>query len=116
MKPVSRAINMADKNNRPLRPKAAWRDLTDEQVKNLPSTRDEAYATDSLYYYNGSPCIRGHISPRYRTGRTCLMCKHEDNLKAAKNTKPSTKNKIKSILPTVVMGIKMSMSLSDNKE
>jgi len=37
---------MANKNHHPLR--AAWRNLTDKQMKELPATQKEAYDKDSL--------------------------------------------------------------------
>ncbi len=93
---------------------AEWRGLTEKQIKALPSTWEEAYATDCLYFYPGVVCIREHISPKSRSGRSCLMCVEEDRIKKIKNN--SSSKKIKNILPTVIMGIKMNILLSDNKE
>ena len=46
---------------------------TMEDLRALPKTRDEAIAEDGRYYFSGSPCRHGHLSPRRLDGH-CLEC------------------------------------------
>jgi 5-methylcytosine-specific restriction endonuclease McrA len=48
----------------------------------LPTTRKEAQATGSKYYFTGEACKYGHIAPR-KTKGACLMCLEEEWKKAA---------------------------------
>ena len=40
----------------------------------LPTTRQEAEAAGSKWYYTGVPCGRGHTRPRYTSTCQCLGC------------------------------------------
>lgn len=41
---------------------------------NLPSTRAEAQAAKSKFYFTGKPCKHGHVAPRLVKG-TCVECR-----------------------------------------
>lgn len=41
---------------------------------NLPKTAKEARETNSLYYFTGKPCKRGHISKRVTKKKMCYRC------------------------------------------
>jgi len=96
---------------------ATWRKFTEEDVKNLPLTRDGAYAIGILYYYPGTACIRNHISPKSRSGRSCMMCRDKARKKKIiNNIKFLVNKKINSIFPIVIFGIKINFLLSNNKD
>lgn len=42
--------------------------------KQLPTTRTEALANGSTYYFTGEKCIHGHRAPRYTSTRRCVAC------------------------------------------
>lgn len=37
-------------------------------------TRKEATRLDLVRYFTGKPCIRGHVSERWRKGGHCVAC------------------------------------------
>lgn len=43
-------------------------------MEHLPSTRAEAKAAGSLWYYTGKPCKRGHVSDRQTANGMCRIC------------------------------------------
>lgn len=45
----------------------------------LPGSRVAALLVGFGKYFTGSPCVRGHISPRYVKKRKCVRCAAEDN-------------------------------------
>lgn len=96
--------------------KAAWRLLTEEEIKNLPLTGEESFEIGVFYYYPGRTCLRNHISPRARSGRSCMMCREEDRIKKIKLKGKSPPKNINSNLPIIVFGIIISVLFSDNKE
>jgi len=96
---------------------AVWRDLTEKQIKALPLTGKEAYAIGIFYYYPGVVCMRNHISPKARSGRSCMMCREEDRKKKIiTNINFLANKKINSIFPTVIFGIRINTLLSKNKD
>ncbi len=46
---------------------------TNEDLKALPKSKDEAIAEGGRYYFSGSPCMNGHLCPRRLDGY-CLEC------------------------------------------
>ncbi len=46
---------------------------TNEDLRALPKSKGEAIAEDGRYYFSGSPCRHGHLSPRLLDGR-CIEC------------------------------------------
>ncbi len=52
--------------------------LRDIDRSNLPTNRSEASESDSLYFYTGRPCNRGHNAPRYTSTGLCLECSREN--------------------------------------
>lgn len=44
----------------------------------LPASRSEAKASGTKHYFTGSPCIRGHIAPRFTSIGKCKQCAVED--------------------------------------
>ncbi len=49
------------------------RTWTNEDLRALPKSKDEAIAEGGRYYFSGSPCMHGHLCPRHLDGR-CLEC------------------------------------------
>ena len=45
---------------------------------NLPTTRKEAKAQNSKYYFTGIPCKRGHVDKRETKKGICSTCRRED--------------------------------------
>jgi len=114
MKPVSKVISMANIKHRPL--KAAWRFLTEKEIKNLPPTEKAAYEMKSLYYFTGKPCKHGHMAPKSRSARHCLICKDNKKAEYRDNKKLLIKKLVDKHKLMIVMGINMFVLLSDNKE
>ena len=102
---------MANKNNRQLT--AVWRYFTEEDIKNLPATQREAYKEDSIYYFTGKACKHGHIAPKLRCSKYCVVCNSNNNGKKKILVK---KIKVENPEPILVLGIKLSCLLSENKE
>ncbi len=46
---------------------------TDEDLRTLPKSKDEAIAEGGRCYFSGSPCRHGHLCPRSLNGK-CLEC------------------------------------------
>lgn len=44
-------------------------------------TKAAALAVGATQYFNGNPCLRGHVSPRFTSSRNCVACRYEDGLK-----------------------------------
>jgi hypothetical protein len=40
----------------------------------LPKTRREAFDAKLVHFFNGKPCKRGHVSPRYVSSGACVAC------------------------------------------
>lgn len=40
----------------------------------LPETQEEAQRLGEKRYFNGLPCIHGHIAPRYTSNYRCTVC------------------------------------------
>ncbi len=51
---------------------------TNEDLRALPKSKDEAIAEDGRYYFSGSPCRNGHLCPRLLGGR-CVECRRKIN-------------------------------------
>jgi len=51
---------------------------TNEDLRALPKSKDEAIAEDGRYYFSGSLCRYGHLSPRFLDGR-CIECRRKRN-------------------------------------
>ncbi len=51
---------------------------TNEDLKALPKSKDEAIAEGGRYYFSGSPCMNGHLCPRRLDGR-CIECRRKRN-------------------------------------
>ena len=49
---------------------------TKEDLRALPKSKDEAIAEGERYYFSGSLCRYGHLSPR-RLGGHCLECRRQ---------------------------------------
>lgn len=47
--------------------------------KELPTSRAEAKALQSVRYHTGKPCIRGHVAERFTSTGQCLECVKEHN-------------------------------------
>ncbi len=46
---------------------------TNEDLRALPNSKDEAIAEGERYYFSGSPCMNGHLCPRHLDGH-CIEC------------------------------------------
>lgn len=103
-----------NKGNTKLR--AAWRKLTDEQIKKLPATCKDAYTTGSLYYLTGKPCKHGHIAPKARNNQYCLVCREIKEKEKRTKKIPVIKKEVKITKTIIIMGIKFNKLLSENKE
>lgn len=51
-------------------------------------TKALALAHGAKTYFNGKPCLRGHIAPRAVSSRNCIACLYENGVKA--RTSPET--------------------------
>jgi hypothetical protein len=60
-----------------------------EEYTGLPKTRREANRLGEAYYFNGTPCPKGHISKRRTHNWTCLECEKETRKKAIDRTSDS---------------------------
>ncbi len=56
-------------------------------------TRKQAIERNSLRYYTGKPCLRGHLSERLVSDKSCLQCKKERNERTPVKEKNSTTRK-----------------------
>ncbi len=92
---------------------AVWRYFTEEDIKNLPTTQKKAYEVDSIYYFTGKACIHGHIAPKLRCSKYCVVCNSNNNGKKKILVK---KIAVKKTKPILVLGIKCSCLLSENKD
>ena len=45
-----------------------------EDLSELPRTKKEAYKAGAKFFFTGRPCLRGHVSKRYRTSWACFEC------------------------------------------
>lgn len=109
MKLVRQVIIMANKNHHPLR--AAWRNLTYKQMKELPVSQKDAYDKDSLYYFTDKPCKYGHIAPKTRCNKYCVICKYNKEKKI-----PAVKIEVEKPEPILVLGMKINGLLNKNKD
>ena len=46
-------------------------------MEDLPKSRKEAVKVGSSYYFNGNPCVHGHVSRRFTRTWECYECKKE---------------------------------------
>ncbi len=51
---------------------------TNEDLRALSNSKDEAIAEGERYYFSGSPCMNGHLCPRRLDGH-CLECDRNRN-------------------------------------
>ncbi len=51
---------------------------TKEDLRALPKSKGEAIAEDGRYYFSGSPCMNGHLCPRFLNGK-CIECDRKRN-------------------------------------
>ncbi len=51
---------------------------TNEDLRTLPKSKDEAIAEGGGYYFSGSPCRYGHLCPRSLNGH-CLECRRRQS-------------------------------------
>jgi hypothetical protein len=49
---------------------------TNEDLRSLPKSKDEAIAEGGRYYFSGSLCRHGHLCPRLLDGR-CVECRRK---------------------------------------
>ena len=47
---------------------------TNEDLRALPKSKGEAIAEGERYYFSGSPCMHGHLSPRFLDS-SCVECR-----------------------------------------
>lgn len=59
-------------------------------------TKAMALACGSKTYFNGKPCLRGHIEPRAVTSRNCLGCLYENGVK--RRTSPETAEEVRTYM------------------
>jgi hypothetical protein len=56
-----------------------------EEYTGLPKTRREANRLGEAYYFNRTPCPKGHISKRRTHNWTCVDCEKETRKKTESN-------------------------------
>jgi hypothetical protein len=102
---------MANKHTHPRN--AVWRNFTEEDINNLPTTQQEAYDQDSIYYFTGRPCKNKHIAPKTRSNRYCVVCNSESY-----NKKKIVVEKIEveKPEPILVLGMKLYGLLNNNRD
>lgn len=59
-------------------------------------TKAMALACGATTYFNGNPCIRGHISPRAVSSRNCIACLYENGVK--RRTSPETADLVRTYM------------------
>lgn len=59
------------------------------ETKNLPKTRPEAILSGSKFYFSGDKCVKGHVSARYVSSNSCLVCGRENSKKYARERRGS---------------------------
>ncbi len=59
----------------------------------LPTSRQEAKKSGSKYYFTGDPCLNGHLSPRYMSGK-CIQCHRDGRRRAADKRKAKYREKV----------------------
>lgn len=62
-------------------------------VNMRPITRNEAIERGLVHYFTGVPCLRGHISNRAVSSRTCIACDCEKRRSDLKNPAYIEKNR-----------------------
>ena len=92
---------------------AVWRSFTEEDMKNLPATQQDAFSKESMYYFTGKPCKHGHIAPKFRGSRYCVVCNSKNYKKSKIPVKKVEVEKPKQIF---VFGMKVNGLLNKNKE
>jgi hypothetical protein len=45
--------------------------------RDLPKSQEEALILGSKRYFNGLPCVHGHVAPRYTSNYRCTVCSRE---------------------------------------
>lgn len=53
-------------------------------MRKLPSNRNLAFEQGEIFYSTGTPCKKGHLSPRYTSSGQCVTC---TNMKATMRAK-----------------------------
>ncbi len=55
---------------------------SESELRALPTSRQEARALGSKYYFRNKPCKRGHIAPYFTSVSKCTMCAQIESLNA----------------------------------
>jgi hypothetical protein len=56
-------------------------------MNNLPISKAKARSINSILYFTGKPCPKGHISPRYVSTGACVTCNSDNRKKRDKKIK-----------------------------
>ena len=48
--------------------------MTKQELLMLPACKERAVVANSVYYFTGKNCVRGHQSPRYTSSGNCVQC------------------------------------------
>lgn len=88
--------------------KLVW---TDDDLAKLPASRGAAITAGEMYFFNGTPCSRGHVTARTAAAGKCLECFRAQRREAMRRRRAAPKEPTGERIATIKHGLSRSLAM-----